>query len=173
MSEARTLNLLGAFSLSVMDMLEASLEASTGYGGETPAALVSLGAEPGLSVQSLSEILDLSHPGTVRLVDRLEKEGLLERRAGLDGRTLSLYLTNAGQKKRRIMLQERSQKLRLAFNALTQSERRQLAPLLEKMLAAMTTDEKSWSSICRLCEEEVCPGKTCPVEQKYRQLIAP
>lgn len=171
MSDERTLNLLGALSLSVMDTLEDKLESGTGYGGESSAALVSLGAEPGISINTLSQILNLSHPGTVRLVDRLEKEGLLERKPGTDGRTLSLFLTNAGQKRRKTILNERRRQLQLALDALTKNDRKQLTTLLEKMLAAMTVNEKSWSTICRLCEEEVCPGETCPVEQKYCQFI--
>jgi MarR family transcriptional regulator, negative regulator of the multidrug operon emrRAB len=163
MNDKRTLNLLGALSLSVMDVLEAN----TGYAGETSAALVSLGAEPGLSINSLSQILNLSHPGTVRLVDRLEKEKLLERKPGADGRTLSLFLTNEGVKRRKKILSERRQQLQPALGALSPSERKQLSRLLEKMLAAMTTNEQKWSTICRLCEEEVCPGKTCPVEQQF------
>lgn len=172
MSDERTLNLLGAFSLSMMDALQERLEANAGYGGETSAALVSVGAAAGLSINELSKILDLSHPGTVRLVDRLEGEGLLERKPGADGRTLSLFLTSAGQKRRRVILKERREQLQFALSALSKNDRKQLSALLEKMLAAMTTNEQRWSTICRLCEEEVCPGENCPVEQSYHKLPA-
>ncbi|WP_225913881.1 MarR family winged helix-turn-helix transcriptional regulator [Leptolyngbya ohadii] len=167
--DERTLNLLGAMALSLMDAMNSAVEANAGYGGETPAALVTLGVEPGLSINALRQILSLSHPGTVRLIDRLEAEGLVERRSGADGRTLALFLTEAGQERRNAILAERRQPLQLAINSLTQTDRKQLTKLLEKMLAAMTTSELRSFAICRLCEEEVCPADRCPVEQKYCQ----
>lgn len=173
MDEDRTLNLLGAMALSIIDSLNAVVEANAGHGGETPAALVTLGAEPGLSINALRQILNLSHPGTVRLIDRLETQGLVERRSGTDGRTLALFLTDAGCEKRKTILNERRQQLQIAINALTSPERKQLTKLLEKMLTAMTTSELRAFAICRLCEEEVCPGDRCPVEQQYCQIVKP
>jgi DNA-binding MarR family transcriptional regulator len=171
MSDERTLNLLGALALSLVDALESVVDVNAGYGGEAPAALVTLGAEPGLSINALRQILNLSHPGTVRLIDRLEAQGLVERRSGADGRTLALFLTDAGYQRRQAILAERRQQLQFAVNALDASDREQLTNLLEKMLAAMTTNELRAFAICRLCEEEVCPGDRCPVEQKYCQLV--
>jgi len=171
MDDERTSNLLGALALSVIDGFNAVVAPSAGYGGETPAALVTLGAEPGLSINKLRQILNLSHPGTVRLIDRLETEGLVERRSGADGRTLALFLTEAGSERRKAILSERRQQLQLALDALMPNERKQLTKLLEKMLAAMTTSELRAFAICRLCEEEVCPGDRCPVEQKYCQML--
>jgi DNA-binding MarR family transcriptional regulator len=171
MDDERTLNLLGALALSIGDALNAIVEANAGYGGEAPAALVTLGAQPGLSINKLRQILNLSHPGTVRLVDRLESQGWVERRAGTDGRTLALFLTDMGSEQRNVILAERRQQLQLAVSSLTAKERQQLTRLLEKMLVAMTTSALQASVICRLCEEEVCPGDRCPVEQQYCQFI--
>lgn len=173
MDQERTLNLLGALALSLVDGLSAAVEENAGYGGETPAALVTLGVEPGLSINALRQILDLSHPGTVRLIDRLETEGLVERKAGADGRTLALFLTEAGHERRRTILAERRKPLQAAVNSLTADESAQLTQLLEKMLAAMTTSELRAFAICRLCEEEVCPGDRCPVEQQYCRMVNP
>ncbi|MDB9524376.1 MarR family transcriptional regulator [Oscillatoria sp. CS-180] len=171
MDEERTLNLLGALALSIMDKLSSIVEVNAGYGGEAPAALVTLGADPGLSINSLRQILSLSHSGTVRLIDRLESKGLIERRPGTDGRTLALFLTEAGHQRRNAILAKRRQQLQFAINSLTQSELEQLTKLMEKMLTVMTTSELRNFAICRLCEEEVCPADRCPVEQKYRQLL--
>lgn len=170
MANERTLNLLGALALGLTDSLNTAVTANAGYGGETPAALVTLGAEPGISINTLRQILNLSHPGTVRLIDRLEKDGLVERRAGADGRTLALFLTEAGQQRRLAILAQRQQQLHLALDCLSSAEQKQLTKLLEKMLAAMTTDELRAYMLCRLCEEEVCPQDRCPVEQKYCQM---
>ncbi|MBD2055892.1 MarR family transcriptional regulator [Oculatella sp. FACHB-28] len=173
MDQERILNLLGAMALSIVDGLSAAVEENAGHGGETPAALVTLGVEPGLSINALRQILDLSHPGTVRLIDRLEAQGLVERRAGVDGRTLALFLTDAGHERRKTILAERRKPLQAAVNSLTADESAQLTQLLEKMLSAMTTSELRAFAICRLCEEEVCPGDRCPVEQKYCQMVNP
>jgi DNA-binding MarR family transcriptional regulator len=170
MADERTLNLLGALALGLADSLNAAVEANAGYGGETPAALVTLGAEPGISINTLRQILNLSHPGTVRLIDRLEKDGFVERRAGSDGRTLALFLTEAGQQRRLTILAQRQQQLHLALDCLSSAEQKQLTKLLEKMLTAMTTDELRAYTLCRLCQQEVCPGDRCPVEQKYCQM---
>ncbi|MBD1869623.1 MarR family transcriptional regulator [Cyanobacteria bacterium FACHB-471] len=173
MDQERTLNLLGAMALSIVDGLSAAVEENAGHGGETPAALVTLGVEPGLSINALRQILDLSHPGTVRLIDRLETQGLVERRAGADGRTLALFLTDTGHERRKTILAERRKPLQAAVNSLTADESAQLTQLLEKMLSAMTTSELRAFAICRLCEEEVCPGDRCPVEQQYCRMINP
>jgi MarR family transcriptional regulator, negative regulator of the multidrug operon emrRAB len=165
--DERTLNLLGALALGVVDNLSAVVEANTGHGGETPAAIVTLGVEPGISINMLRQILNLSHPGTVRLIDRLEAGGLVERRSGVDGRTVALFLTEAGYERRETILAERRHQLHVAMAGLTTAEQKQLTHLLEKMLAAMTTSKLKAYALCRLCEEEVCPGDRCPVEQSY------
>lgn len=163
----RTLNLLGALALGLSDRIQSAVVTSTGYSGETPAALVTLGMEPGISINRLRQALQLSHPGTVRLVDRLEKDGLVERRAGADGRTLALFLTQAGQARRKEILAQRRQPLQLALDGLSDREQQLLTTLVEKMLAAITTDAIQAGVICRLCEIEVCPQARCPVEQQY------
>lgn len=171
MADERTLNLLGALALSLVDVLNTAAETSAGAGGETPAALVTLGAQPGISINDLRQILNLSHPGTVRLIDRLEMQGFVDRRPGVDGRTLALFLTEAGQEQRRSILAERRHQLQRAVDCLTEADREQLTRLLEKMLTAMTTSALRASEICRLCEEEVCPGDRCPVEQQYCRFV--
>lgn len=169
MNDERALNLLGALALGLVDILKTVVEVNTGHGGETPAALVTLGVEPGISINTLRQILNMSHPGTVRLVDRLEADGHVERRPGTDGRTLALFLTETGYERRKTILTERRNQLRIAYECLTSTEQEQLTKLLEKMLSALTTNQQRAYAICRLCEEEVCPGDCCPVEQSYRQ----
>lgn len=173
MNQERTLNLLGALALSLVDGLSAATASASGFGGEAAAALVTLGVEPGLSIKRLGEILRLSHPGTVRLVDRLEGQGWVERRHGADGRTLALFLTATGIDCRQRILAARRQALQRAIAPLSSSDQEQLTALLEAMLAALTTDEQQAFAICRLCEEEVCPGDRCPVEQQYCRMVNP
>lgn len=166
MTDERTLNLLGALVVGLVDTMNAVSEANTGHAGESPAALVTLGSEPGISINTLRQILNLSHPGTVRLIDRLEKDGLVERRSGTDGRTIALFLTEAGYERRKTILAKRQQQLNLVFDSLTATERSELNHILEKMLMALTTSDSKALTICRFCEFQSCPSDICPVEQK-------
>jgi DNA-binding MarR family transcriptional regulator len=51
-----------------------------------------------MSIDALRSGVGLSHPGAVRLVDRLAARGLVARRASADdGRRVALHLTRAGE----------------------------------------------------------------------------
>lgn len=160
----RTANLLGALALALMDELGEEVAAASGHGGAAPAALVTIGAEPELSIGALGVILGLSQPGAVRLVDRLVADGLVTRGAGPDGRTRALALTAAGQVRRAAILAARQRRLAPALAALSSGEQDQLVPLLERMLAALTTDLPRSYAICRLCDDGVCATAACPVD---------
>src|SRR3954453_2545737 len=67
----RDRNVLAAWALAVADAVRIASEESTGLSGGAPAALVAIVADPGLSIDQLRHVLALTHPGTVRLVDRL------------------------------------------------------------------------------------------------------
>ena len=172
MEKDRTLNLLGALALRMTDLMNTAVKTDRGLGGETAAALVTLGADPGISINVLRQILHLSHPGTVRLVDRLEVQGLVERRNGTDGRTRTLFLTKAGRQRRKTILKNRREKLEFTVDLLTEQEQKQLTGILEKILREMVMNAMDTFSICRLCEMERCPMDRCPVEQEYDRLTA-
>jgi DNA-binding MarR family transcriptional regulator len=61
--------------------------------------LVVVEANPGLSQSDIAEFLGIERARLVRLLDRLEKRGLTERRASpRDRRSHALYLTREGQR---------------------------------------------------------------------------
>ena len=94
---AREENLLGSFSLAVVDRMLAASTEHAGGGGEAAAGLVSAATYlQGASVEELSRALGLTHSATVRLVDRLEESGDLARRPGGDRRSLSVVATRRG-----------------------------------------------------------------------------
>ena len=171
MENNRTLNLLAALSLRVTDLINAGVKSDRGLGGETSAALVTLGAEPGISINTLRQILNLSHSGTVRLIDRLEVLGMVERKTGKDGRTCSLFLAKAGEQCRKAILKKRRDQLQFTMEAISSEEQAQLTKILEKILRKTVLNTMDAFSICRLCEEEVCPMDRCPVEQEYNRLV--
>lgn len=161
---ARQVNLLGALALALDDRLQAAVQQKAGRGGQSSAALAVLGQQDGLGIEGLRVQLGLSQPATVRLVDGLVADGLVERRAGRDARSLSLALTGKGRRRATAVLAARRAAIEDALRPLSATERGQLEALLEKMLGAVTPDRLAAEVICRLCELGACPQDRCPVE---------
>lgn len=163
MGKSRTNNLLGALVISINDRIRAATQAEFTMQGEAAAALVTIGNNPGQSIGWLSKALQLSHPGTVRLLDKIAEESLVERsRTTIDGRTAALHLTPKGRQRMMSILRARREGIDKALDALTAAEQQQLCGLIERMLDKISDNEIA-DSMCRLCEESVCPQNTCPV----------
>ena len=91
-------NVLGALVLGLTDAMQAAMEQASGLTGAAPAALVALDdLLDGGSVDRLRRAVALTSSGGVRLVDRLEAEGLVTRHPGADGRSLALTSTASGR----------------------------------------------------------------------------
>lgn len=164
---ARDANLLGTLSLAVAERMGEAIELPSLRGASVPAALVALQAFlGGESIDALRRVLGMTHSGAVRLVDRLQAAGLLERRGAADARAVALELTPAGRAAARRVLAAREALLREALAPLTTTERAELRRLHEKLLAGLTTDRASAGRLCRLCDGEACghPSR-CPVTQ--------
>lgn len=159
---ARTSNLLGALAVALTDGIYADAEVQVAVGGQAPAALVSIGHSPGCSIDFLSKALKLSHPGTVRMVNSLEAEGLIERRAAVDGRAVALHLTEAGSRRRRKLLAGRHALLDEAISSLKPQQQEQLSTIVEQLLKVVRgPDLMQGFVICRLCDDRVCSN--CPM----------
>jgi MarR family transcriptional repressor of emrRAB len=167
-SDERTAQLLGALALTLADRTGAAVEQDAGVAGSDAAALVTLrNYAEGETLDLLRRALALSHPGVVRLADRLQARGLVERhRSARDGRAVALRLTPAGRNAADAALAARGEAIAAAIATLDPAQRRALAPMLERMLAAQTTDSDASLVICRMCEPDVCghPAR-CPVTQ--------
>lgn len=175
-SHQHAVNALGALSLVVADRMNAAVEAVAALGPSAPAALVALHEFlDGGSVTQLSAVVGLSHSGTVRLVDRLAVEGLVERIGAEDARAVSVVLTSSGRRVALRIREARSKALTHGLSALTSDEVDNLAAALDKMLTTITlarAEERSahphdrpqpW--LCRLCDFAAC-GRSegnCPV----------
>ncbi len=157
----RTANLLGVIGLAVAGRIEDTARDILSHAGETPAALVVIGHGTGPSNDQLRRVLGLSHPGTVRLVDRLVADGLVERRAGRDRRAIALYLSDRGRAVRQDLLKGRLAAIRPLLAPLSSPEEAQLAALLHKMLASMETTDTERRTLCRLCDDRICSD--CPI----------
>lgn len=161
----RTANLLGVVGLAVADRIEAAARDILAHAGETPAALVVIGYGTGPSNDQMRRVLGLSHPGTVRLIDRLVADGLVERREARDKRAIALYLTKRGKALREQLLKERLASIRELLAPLTSAEQEAFAALLHKMLSSMETTDMERRTLCRLCDNRVCTN--CPIPADF------
>ncbi len=166
-SYSRAANLLGGLALAVADRIRLATEQEADrLAGAEPAALVTLAHYPGQSVTTLGQTLSLTHSGAVRLADRLEADGLVRRSSRGPGRTLALYLTEAGRHSSGQVLARRRAVVEELVAGLDAAEVAGLEQLAGRLLAAATTDRASTRRLCRLCDEPLCAdGPGCPVDQ--------
>ena len=164
----RTTNLLGVVGLAVSDRIAQATNEILKHSGETAAALVVIGYGLGPSNDELRKILGLSHSGTVRLIDRLAADGLVERRAGSDARSVALYATKPGKALREKILKGRLNSISPLIETLTDAEQRQLSTLLHKLLSSMETTDLERKTLCRLCDNRVCTD--CPIPAEFRNV---
>ena len=157
----RTANLLGALALEAVGAQEAATHGVVGQAGAAAAALVTIAARPGRSIEQLRAPLSLSQPGAVRLVERLVAAGWVERAGGGGRRGLELRLTARGEGVLEDLLVARRAALAELLDPLSDREQVQLARLLEKLLGARSGDRADLERLCRLCEWRVC--RRCPV----------
>jgi MarR family transcriptional regulator, negative regulator of the multidrug operon emrRAB len=161
MSHAHAANALAALGLVLADRLAEVAERAGG--ASAAAALVSLyGTRAGATIDGVARVAGLSHSGTVRLVDRLQADGLVERRRGADQRSTALYLTPAGRRSARRVLTERNASMHSMLALLTDDQQAELTELVDEVLRKLDAPE---GRVCRMCDVEGC-GRSrghCPV----------
>lgn len=124
-----------------------------------------IGILPKIGIERLRRILGLSHPGAVRLVDRLVEDGMVVRGlASHDRRAVALSLTKSGEETAHAIIEERQSGLSRALDALTPGELAELGVLAGKLLQHLVSGEDVAYAICRLCNHHFCDG--CPVDAK-------
>jgi DNA-binding MarR family transcriptional regulator len=166
MIDAET-NRIGAMVVALGDRLRAATEEAAGMPASYPAALSALGTwAGGRPVEVLADGLRLSHSRTVRVVDRLEEDGLARRRPHADdGRAVRLELTAAGRRAADRVLQARAAALDEALRGLTSEQRALFGDLAASVLGEVTEGRRSARGICRLCDPVSCGHYSgdCPV----------
>jgi DNA-binding MarR family transcriptional regulator len=164
-------NLLGALALAVSDRVAEAGADRSGRSESAAAALSALDQFLGHpSIDQLAQVLGLSQSGTVRLVDRLEGDGLVQRGAGEDGRITTVSLTPAGHRAAHRLEAARLEVLDGVLEPLTVSERRSFSALLGRILVGMMREPGATRWICRLCDLSACgrPAGHCPLEREAR-----
>lgn len=158
-------NIVAAFAQTVTDRVTEPSEMLGGLTAFAAAALTSIDKEPGISIDALARVLDYSHSGMVRLIDRLVGDGLVRRsRAAADARQVALSATRTGRRHARTIHARRIDWVEELLAQLAARERDELRTIVSKLLARMTSGRESADYTCRLCDESLCTPDRCPVE---------
>lgn len=161
---------LGALALAVADAQAGVHPAEVALEHPDAALLNSIAQTPGMKVEQLAAILALSHSGTVRAIDRLSRKGLVERRPHTDdARAVALHLTGAGDRIAATLQDRRKAALQVYLGTLGEADRKQIADVVDLLLAGLVTDRETSDRICRLCDETLCTPDRCPAEVFARQ----
>lgn len=168
----RAANMLGALSLIIADQTaDAVAEAAGRSESAAPAlsALLHLLDRP--TIDLLRQVLGLTSSGTVRLVDRLAESGYVRREPGVDGRSTSVVLTQAGRAAAERVSAARAEVLWRSLTVLSDAERAVLEQLVGKVLVGMMREPGATRWLCRLCDIGVCRGAPggCPVGNAAKQ----
>lgn len=161
-------NLLGAVSLAIVDGMDEAAQDALGLGGQVAGALVLIDMSPGITIKLLAERLRLSHPGAVRLVERLVAGGWVRRESGEDRRSVRLTLTDEGAEQLKRLRRARAEKLAALTHTISRAEREILEPLLARLLVTLAPDPVSAYANCRLCDVPVCQARGCPLDDGAR-----
>lgn len=157
-------NLVGALGLALSDTVANSFEGACELSDSAPAALFLIRYNPETRIEALARYLELSHSGTVRLVDRLVREGWVAREACDDLRAVVLVLTPAGEKMVEKLVANRSRSIEQATAGFSAAERKTLENLVSRMLVNLVPDRAAADHTCRLCDSDICEKDGCPLD---------
>lgn len=165
-SEPRLANLLGALCTGLSDAVQEAAAATAELDEAAAAALIALlDFSPRGSVQALSQIIGLTHSGTVRLVDRLVSSGYVARMPGRDARSCSVILTAAGATVARHVRDAREGAIARPLRTLSGDERAALTGLCERLVGALAKQRleqraagvmPAGGALCRMCDFVAC-----------------
>lgn len=160
--DTRTLNLLGALAVGCSDVQDAAMS-ETGLDSTELATLLAVHTRPGSTIGDIALTAGLTHSGAVRVVDRLSRSDLVERKVGVDRRTVALHCTSAGAARATFALDSRRRALANVVTGLTRAESAAFRSIAEKILSGLPADQPHAWRICRLCDHGACRGRSCPV----------
>ena len=172
----QTANVLGAMALVVSDQTAGAIVAAGGQSDSAAAAISALHQfldRP--TLDELGRVLGLTHSGTVRLVDRLTRAGLVVRGSGADGRSRSVTLTGEGRRAGERIAVARAGLLAGLLAGFSPAEQETLHALLGRLMAAVVQQKDGGAWICRLCDLQACgrPAGECPAATAARLKYGP
>jgi DNA-binding MarR family transcriptional regulator len=162
---ARLSNLLASLTLNLAEESAAAIEQAAGVKGAAGPALLALDEFLGddVNVGRLADVLGLTHSGAVRLVDQLEREGLLRRRRGGDRRRVEIALTSAGRGRAARARRSRDEVISATIADLGPDEVDALEALIDRLVRtqAVLRVERRRAGLggpwwCRTCDFSAC-----------------
>jgi MarR family transcriptional regulator, negative regulator of the multidrug operon emrRAB len=162
-------NVVGAFARALSDKMDKAARDAADLSNSGCYAIVTVGSEPDSSIETLRRMLSLEHSSLVRLISRLEKQGLLKRRRGSGGdqREVRVSLTDAGEHCFTRILEARREILNEIVEQLDDDERFFIIRLMNKLMPSVVDCGDDQHFVCRLCDMEACPQEKCPVNLAY------
>jgi DNA-binding MarR family transcriptional regulator len=172
-SDGRLANLLGAVATGLNDEVSDAAAAAELDVRAATALVAMLDFTPSGSVNMLSQVVGLTHAGTVRLVNRLVAAGHVERSPGRDLRTVSVKLTPKGRTVARQIRRQRHTAIRAVMAGLPEDQRERLEAACELLIANLTKQRlarrasgtrPAGGALCRMCDFDACgrPVGRCP-----------
>ena len=166
-------NIIGAFSRALSDKMDRAVRKAAGLSSSACYTIVTVGTEPYSSIETLRRMLGLEHSSLVRLIDRMQKQGLLRRIRGIgkDLREVKVTLTERGEDCFSKILTARREVLENAMRSLTCEDRERISAMIHKMMPNVVDGGDDQHYVCRLCDIDACPQENCPVNLAYPELI--
>jgi len=164
----RIANLLNATAVAICDAQTAETSRRCGLKSSATAAILMLGQHEGQTVTDVALVAGISHSAMVRLIEGLDRQGLVTRTSGKDKRKIECALTQTGRALYRELRAAQTKVLSPLLECLSENERSVMERALSKMLTTLTKDPDIGDHICRYCDEGVCPQDRCPVEVQSR-----
>nr|WP_256469736.1 MarR family transcriptional regulator [Pleomorphomonas sp. NRK KF1] len=145
-------NKFAALSLAVTD---ATISGDAALAPTAVAALITAANNPPASIGEMAAIVGLTHSATVRLIDRLEADGLLHRRRRV-GREVLVEITPAGRRRAEGLQDHRLAESNGFLACLSIEERVLLDRLVDRMLRAHAARGHDRRRLCRMCSRSSC-----------------
>lgn len=161
-----TANKLGALGVLIEERTNRALR---DLSPSAAAVLSTLYFRASLTTTELSKVVAISQPTAVRLLDGLERRGLVERCAQA-GRSTPLSLTDAGRAEVARLQHERLAAIGSLLSALEPEDTRRFEVMLDRVLAGATTSRAGARTTCRLCEHELCGPGICPIGNRATEI---
>lgn len=162
-------NRLGALANAISDRLHRELIPTAPASNVQISVLVMLHSFPGMSIEDMSQTLDLSHSNLVRVVQQAQETGLLEKRPGKDKRATALHPTPAGEAVLTNFYQKRETQMQAVLGVLTPDEQQSLASLIDKLLTNFPDRKANEGRICRYCDLNFCYPADCPMHPAHER----
>lgn len=145
---------------------------STAYDSLSPRAaalLLTLSSRGPLGIGFLAEVLGVRQPTVSRLLDGLQRQGLVERGAK-QGRERSVSLTAEGRARAIALQRARLSEAGMLLEVLSPDQRAEFGALLDTMLAAATRGRRQARTTCRACDHGLCVPPGCPIDRRAGEL---